>query len=558
MEGKLLLTEDMLVAFGGEVKAQEDGKLGGYLVRYSDPKTPDLTGDFFSKETNLGIKDGTTIPMFYQHGFDGVLKTRQIGWMTAKYDDVGMWVELQLELRDEYERSLLEMGRAGKMGLSSGAAGHLVEREQVGKSWHIKTWIIAEGSMTPTPAEPRNGVVPLKSLYQPEVEPPDSNQGDSKMELTEEQKAEISAMLDNSMKASIPGITEAVTASAVTAVKEALPEVLKAALADVSPVNAGGSLGANIKRITDLGFKDDATKTFVHWCKTGDEIAAKAALQEGTDSEGGYLVPEDFYAGIVEKRSALSWIRQAGVQIVTTSLDVYPFPIEDTAMTKFVVTAEEAAADENEPTFASARAEIHRLTKLVKASVQVLADNKTNLESYLMRAFARADAAGENYYFTIGSGVGEPQGVLTGATSSAITTAAAAAITAAEMVQLRGKLGEGYQQEAVWLMQFATKNYIQGLTGNPFQFIATPQGDGDNILQRKVVTSPDMEALAATKKAVLYGNPYFYGVAERATMTVQRLVELYAATGQVGFLAAVRKGGVVLQAEAWQYMTQHA
>jgi HK97 family phage major capsid protein len=39
-------------------------------------------------------------------------------------------------------------------------------------------------------------------------------------------------------------------------------------------------------------------------------------------------------------------------------------------------------------------------------------------------------------------------------------------------------------------------------------------------------------------------------------MSIRRLNELYAGNGQVGFLATVRFGGAVVQAEAIQYGTQ--
>lgn len=155
--------EDTLIFQGDTVKALGNGKVAGYLVRYGTPKDTDLEGDFFSKETELGISPGSSLPVFYQHGYDGTLKARKIGKGDIKFDDIGAWLEAQLEMRDEYEKMIYQMAEQGKIGWSSGAAGYLVEREAIGKVNHIKTWLIAEASLTPTPAEPRNAVIPLKS-----------------------------------------------------------------------------------------------------------------------------------------------------------------------------------------------------------------------------------------------------------------------------------------------------------------------------------------------------------------------------------------------------------
>jgi HK97 family phage major capsid protein len=521
----------------------------------------DAQGEAFTDKTSIWLNEGDSTPVTYYHGFgpDDPMAMQDhpaiIGM--AKYtgvDERGHWFDVKLDESDPLAIRILENVETSRA--SSGAVGHLVRMADAGL---IDVWPVGELALFDTndwrlPANDY-AVVEAKAI---EIEPLQAGDATvAEVEVADAIKPLPIPLEINTMTEQIEQTPEV----DYKAELEALKSEIKA-MKEADPIVKSAPA---VKKVTELGFKEDATKGFIHWCKTGQknstlvaEGETKAAWQGQTDAEGGFIVPDDFHATIVEKRDSQSWIRNAGVQIVQTGLDRYPFPTEDTAMTKFVVTAEEAAADENESTFAQAVCDIHRLTKIVKASVQVLSDNRSNLEGYLSRAFARAAAAAENYYFTIGTGNNEPQGVLTGATSSAITTAGATAITAAEMTQLRGNLAEGYQLDAIWLMQFATLNYIQGLTGNPFQFISTPQGDGQNILQRKAVTSPNMEALAATKKAVLYGNPYFYGVAERAQMSVQRLTELYSVNGQVGFLAAFRIGGVVLQSEAWKYMTQHA
>jgi len=62
--------EDNLIYYGGTVKSLGDNRIGGFLVRFSDASTPDLEGDFFSPETDLGIESGSKIPVYYQHGYD--------------------------------------------------------------------------------------------------------------------------------------------------------------------------------------------------------------------------------------------------------------------------------------------------------------------------------------------------------------------------------------------------------------------------------------------------------------------------------------------------------
>ena len=154
---------DTLVWFGGEVKALDDsGKIGGYLVRFSAADDPDLAGDFFTKNTDFGpIK---TSPILYHHGMDQQIKGTRLGIGELEMKDAGVWLQGQLDLRNEYEEAIFEMAKQGKLGWSSGTASHLVEREAVGKSWHIKSWPLGlDASLTPTPCEPRTKAIPLKS-----------------------------------------------------------------------------------------------------------------------------------------------------------------------------------------------------------------------------------------------------------------------------------------------------------------------------------------------------------------------------------------------------------
>lgn len=152
-------TGDMLVSYGSAVKSL-DGKLGGYAVRFSGK---DLAGEGFSPETNYGFAGETTKkvdillhhaqPMETKNG-KRVQVTDPIGVATLKMADDGIVVEdAILFTADRYAKYL------DKLGWSTGAAAHAVVRDGA----TIKQWQIAEVSLTPFPAEPRN-MVAAKSL----------------------------------------------------------------------------------------------------------------------------------------------------------------------------------------------------------------------------------------------------------------------------------------------------------------------------------------------------------------------------------------------------------
>lgn len=155
--------EDALVSIGGAVKAYGDGKTAGWLVEFTDPTRPDLEADYFDAVTDYGPH--TFSLAFYHHGADKALGRRPLkNAATLDTRDGGVWMEHQLDLRNEYEATIYRLAEQGKLGLSSGTAPHLVEREQKGDVNHITRWYLGlDASYTPTPANWRSRIMPLKS-----------------------------------------------------------------------------------------------------------------------------------------------------------------------------------------------------------------------------------------------------------------------------------------------------------------------------------------------------------------------------------------------------------
>jgi phage head maturation protease len=160
---------DLLTSTVDGIKSDRLGYVKGYLVRFGDTKTADLEGDFFTPQTDYGfpVAKGQRVPLnvYYHHGMDAAVGKKSIGTGFVKMDDTGLWYEAQLDMADEYGSMIAKLCKQGKMGFSSGAAGHLVERKSMGGAAEITRWPIAEASITPTPAEYRNSVKSLKEYY---------------------------------------------------------------------------------------------------------------------------------------------------------------------------------------------------------------------------------------------------------------------------------------------------------------------------------------------------------------------------------------------------------
>ncbi len=160
---------DVLTSFVDGIKSDRLGHVKGYLVRFGDSTATDLEGDYFTKATDYGfpLEEGKRVPLnvYYHHGMDSQVGKKSIGSGFIKMDAEGLWYEAQLDMADEYSKMIAKLCKQGKMGFSSGAAAHMVERKSMGGASEIIRWPIAEASITPTPAEFRNSVKSLEEYY---------------------------------------------------------------------------------------------------------------------------------------------------------------------------------------------------------------------------------------------------------------------------------------------------------------------------------------------------------------------------------------------------------
>ena len=539
----------------------------------------DSDGEAFHKGTDIWLNIGDTVPVTYYHGYgpDDPMdwQDRPVVIGMAKYihaDKRGHWFDVRL---DESEQLALRiLADPQKARASSGAVGHLV---RMGKADMIDVWPVGELALFDTnewrlPANDY-AVVNAKNetLQKAEVQAEEAKtevKQDEFQSNNESLKTRGETKMDKELETEVKETEVKETKSDIDYNK--IGEMIKGAVAPISEkveameksINApsselGGLAVGNIKKVTELGFKEDATKSFMHWIKTGDEIAAKGALQEGTSNEGGYIVPDDFYNRIVEKRDYVSVPRKAGARVISTSRDVMKIPVEGTAAS-FSITSEEGSYSESEPLIGEVSVTIYKFTNLVKVSEELLADQAANLESWLASHLARKWGLTENQYTINGSGSSQPQGILYGGTAG-LTLDDTNTISAAEIPELMGKLKSPYHDGAVWTMENATLWYLKGLASSSVFVLnqADKTGLNDYLMWGKPVFVDDnMGSYTTTaNKALAFGNWDYYALVERQGMTVRRNEALYMASGQVGIFSSVRFGGAVLQAEAFQYAT---
>jgi HK97 family phage major capsid protein len=283
------------------------------------------------------------------------------------------------------------------------------------------------------------------------------------------------------------------------------------------------------------------------------------ALQIGTDSEGGYLVPDEFERQLIQGLMEQNIIRGLATVITTSGDRNIPVVASHGSA---VWTAEEGPFTESDESFAQVMLGAHKVATIMKVSEELLNDSAFNLERYITSEYARRIGDAEEAAFVNGNGVGKPMGIVQGATAGKVGAAGqTTSVTADDLLDVYHALKRPYRPRAAWLLNDSTVKAIRKLKDSTSQYIWQPgldAGRPDTLLGRPVAESAHVPEMAASAKSILFGDYSYYWIADRQGRVFQRLNELYAVNGQVGFRAYQRVDGKLILAEAVVYYQNSA
>lgn len=458
---------DTLVTFGSTVKTTDDkGGIGGHVVLFGNPNEVDFYGEYFGPDTDYDLQPNQKSALYYQHGFDYHFKSQVLSRATLGVDEVGIWIEAQLDIHDDYMQALSDLIDEGIMGWSSGTAGHLVELEPRSKAWFIKRWPLGlDASITPSPADPRQ-VGTLRSLERewakeyevfkrpksrplffsfrqlwqarsPEAaaETPQSGVEDAAADVGTPANTSFATIevTDNMPNNPAPEVQEHVTRSEFDALSAQMTELMTYIKSQPKLRSAGyvtddgGEADRNVRSFGDycLAVMRGDVKRLRSVYKSHQLSEVKTDLVEDSGNLGGWLVPEDFSLQLLQAAmkasSFLGIIPRTGVREPSgrwPTLNVFAAPtagVGDTAEAAGLtsaVRAEGGAFTETNPSFEQVE---WRVNDVAAGSIQVskeLRRDVAQIESLLMQLVAINDQAKQEYFVLRGNGVAQPLGVL--------------------------------------------------------------------------------------------------------------------------------------------------
>ena len=297
---------------------------------------------------------------------------------------------------------------------------------------------------------------------------------------------------------------------------------------------------------------DEYKRAFWNSMRNKNSYEIQNALSIGTDSEGGYLVPDEYEKKLVEALEDEVFFRSLATVIKTSSGD-RKIPIV-TSKGEAAWIDEGGQFPESDDSFGQTSIGAHKLATMIKVSDELLNDSVFNIEQYISKEFGRRIGTKEEEAFFIGDGTGKPIGIFnkTGGADIGVT-AATTSITFDDVMDLYYSLRAPYRNKATWLLNDSTVKAIRKLKDGNGNYIWQPsvrEGEPDRILNRPYRTSIYIPELAAGNRVMAFGDYSYYWIADRQGRSFKRLNELCATTGQVGFLASERVDGKLILSEA--------
>lgn len=346
--------------------------------------------------------------------------------------------------------------------------------------------------------------------------------------------------------------TELETIDAQIARENELRELDKKAVLDQEQENRNGK--ANLEDAE----KDLRGKVFDKFLRHGivemsneERSVLRELRAQGVDpdNKGGYTVPTQMQARIVESMKAFGGIASVSQILTTLNGQAIEWATADGTAEEGELLGENSAASEEDTAFGTASLGAKKLSsKIIRVSNELLQDSGVDIESYLARRIADRIGRGEAKYLISGTGTSagtgkpvQPKGLSTSVTGT-VSTAAAAKVTWQEILSLKHALDPAYRGGSSFRLAFNdnTLKLISEMTDAQNRPLWLPDIVGvapASVLNVPYVIDQGIDDIGAGKKFMFCGDFNRFIIRRVSYMVLKRLVERYAEYDQTGFLA---------------------
>lgn len=273
-----------------------------------------------------------------------------------------------------------------------------------------------------------------------------------------------------------------------------------------------------------------------------------------TGTQGGYTVPGTVSVSIADAMRQFSSMRRLSTVLVTGTGESRGYPTSDGRSEVGEQLDQNTQSNSQDVSFGSAAWNTYKYgSKVITVPIELIQDSSIDIGGFLERRIATRIGRITNTKFTVGTGTGEPLGIVPAATVGKTGAAGqTVTVTPDDLEDLMASVDAEYREsmQCAWMMNDSTLHAISKLkdtAGQPLKLVkwgSKATGEPTTLLGFPVETNPDMPVMAAGAKSILFGDFSTYKVRDVAEVRIIRMSDsAFTTKGQVGFIGFLRSGG---------------
>ncbi|MFN7883759.1 MAG: phage major capsid protein, partial [bacterium] len=298
-------------------------------------------------------------------------------------------------------------------------------------------------------------------------------------------------------------------------------------------------------------------------------VAIRNAMSTTTPAEGGFTVPTEVATMVVDALKAFGGMRDVAELIPTENGVSISYPTSDGTAEEGEIVAENAGANLGEITFGSAALNPFKYSsRRIALPLELIQDSAIDVVQFVINRLTTRLGRITNRHFTVGTGTGQPFGVMARATSGKVgTTGQTTSVIYDDLVDLVHSVNSAYRRGARFMMADTSVRVIRRIKDTAGRPIFTPSyesgmtvGVPDLLLGFPVTVNDDVAVMAANARSIGFGDFKQYKIRDvRNSFIVRRFDDsAFALNGQVGFCGWQRCGGNLMDTAAVKFYQNSA
>jgi HK97 family phage major capsid protein len=325
------------------------------------------------------------------------------------------------------------------------------------------------------------------------------------------------------------------------------------------------AVGDAVNRAERNSGKSPALNAFNKWLRNGDRgldsddlAVIRNVMSTTTGAEGGFTVATEVATSVIDALKAFGGMRSVATVLRTEGGNPMNFPTSNGVSEEGEIVAENVTTTPLDLTFGTLGLPVYKYSsKSLAVPWELLQDSSIDVQAFVINRLVTRLGRITNKHFTIGSGVSQPNGVVTASTSGRIGTAGnTTSVTYDFLVDLEHSVDPAYREggRGGYMVHDTTLRELRKIKDTqgrplfvPGYEMNVPGGAPNTLMGSPITVNQDMPVMAANAKSILFGDLSTYNIRDAMNVEMKRFDDsAFALKGQVGFCAWLRSGGNLL------------